>query len=88
MAQTKKPATTKKRTTRAAKATTPALRTFRRSDESTFITFSFTRQTLYWLIIAVMVVGLAAWVLYLQLQIIDIYNSIEINDDFDIQALR
>jgi hypothetical protein len=82
-ATTKRAASNKtvKRTATKATAAAPAMQSFRPAPaQGPFLTLAITRQTLYWMIIAVLVVGLAAWVLYLQMQIIDIYDSIEQNE--------
>lgn len=53
---------------------------FRPSREATpFMTFTFTRQSLYWLILSVLVLALGAWVMYLNVQIQDIYDQVELN---------
>ncbi|HXH04941.1 MAG TPA: hypothetical protein VNI82_00770 [Candidatus Nitrosotenuis sp.] len=83
MAQTTKKPAAKKKTTvtkKPSQKSATEMQSFKRADNDAFMTFTFTRQTLYWVIIAIMVVSLAAWVLYIQLQIIDIYNSIEVNN--------
>jgi hypothetical protein len=37
----------------------------------------FTEQTIYWLIIGVVVIALAAWVLSIQVQLNDMYDQID-----------
>jgi hypothetical protein len=55
-------------------------RSFRPSKENTpFMTFQFTKQSLYWLILSVLVLGLGAWVMYLNIQIQNIYDQVEMN---------
>lgn len=46
-------------------------------DDSDFISLRFTRQTLYWLIISVAVLGLGIWVAVLNYQIQSIYDKID-----------
>ena len=77
----KKPAVkAKSKTTRTKKPATQAVQSFRpsRSTEP-FFTFKDTRQTAYWLILSVIVIGLAAWVLQLNARIQSIYDQIEQN---------
>lgn len=73
----KAPTTTKKRVTRSkTKATT--VKSFRPAKaQSNFFVFQPSIQTVYWLIIGVLVVALAAWTLSLQIQITEIYDSID-----------
>ncbi len=42
-----------------------------------FMQAKFTEQTIYWLIIGVAVIALAAWVLSLQVQLNEMYDAIE-----------
>lgn len=42
-----------------------------------FLQAKFTEQTVYWLIIGVAVVALAAWVLSLQVQLNEMYDAID-----------
>jgi hypothetical protein len=84
MATTKKKSTAVK-TTATRKATAKAtkvapVRSFRRYDDTTpFMTFKFTQQSLYWLILSVIVLALGAWVMYLNVQIQNLYDQVEIN---------
>jgi hypothetical protein len=84
MATTKKKPTTAKATT-ARKTTTKRpkiapVQSFRRYDDSTpFMTFKFTQQSAYWLILSVIVLALGAWVMYLNVQIQNLYDQVEIN---------
>lgn len=77
---TKKTTTTKrKRTTKTTKKA-PEMKSFRVAKEDTpFFTFKLTRQTLYWLVLSVVVVAFTLWILKLQADIQDIYNSIDAN---------
>lgn len=66
----------KKRTVRAKKVA--AMRSFRVSKpETPFFTLSFTRQSLYWLVIGVITIVFTLWILKLQSDIEAIYDSIE-----------
>lgn len=70
----------KSKTASTKKPAAQAIRSFRpsRSTEP-FFTFKITRQTIYWLILSVIVIGLAAWVLQLNARIQSIYDQIEQN---------
>ena len=80
----KKP-TTRKTTTRKSssrKAVTtskkPAVRSFQRCEETQpFMTMRLTRQTIYWLIIAVLSIAFTVWVLKLQSDINELYSQID-----------
>ena len=66
----------KKRTQKA-----PAVRSLKLSKSQTpFMTMSPSRQSVYWLILGVVVIGFAAWILKLQSDIDSLYNSISAND--------
>lgn len=88
----KKPAAKRKTTTKAAttrkSSVKPAAKkqkevihqSFRPTKDSTpFMTFQFTKQSLYWLILSVLVLALGAWVMYLNIKIQDIYDQVELN---------
>lgn len=84
MATTKKKSTTAKATTTrkttAKKPKTVPAQSFRRYNDATpFMTFKFTQQSLYWLILSVIVLALGAWVMYLNVQIQNLYDQVEIN---------
>lgn len=65
----------------AKKTTTNTLRSFRPSAPTEpFFTFRITRQTIYWLILSVIVIGLAAWVIQLSVQVQAIYDQIDHNE--------
>ncbi len=54
------------------------VQSFRASKpEQPFMTFQITRQTIYWLILAVIVVSLAAWVLSISIKVQNIYDEID-----------
>lgn len=62
-------------------------RSFVRSKETQpFFVFRVTRQTLYWLILAVIVLALGVWVLVLNIRIQNIYDQIDANDNLVISA--
>lgn len=99
MATTKKATTTAKVTKAkkapvkksAPKAKKPAKvehRTLRRSTDNTpFFTLRLTHQTLYWLILAGLVIALAAWVMHLSGRIQDIYDQIDAADTGQVYVL-
>lgn len=80
-APTKKPATkTKSKAASAKKPAAVALQSFRPAKPTEpFFTFRITRQTVYWLILSVIIIGLAAWVLQLSARVQSIYDQIEQN---------
>jgi hypothetical protein len=78
----KKPTATRKVTTKkpVKKTKVVAERSFRPSQEKTpFMTFKFTEQSVYWLILSVLVLALGAWVMYLNVKIQNIYDQVEQN---------
>ncbi len=78
----KKPTMTRKSTNKPAakKQKIVAEQSFRPTKDSTpFMTFQFTRQSIYWLILSVLVLALGAWVMYLNVKIQDIYDQVELN---------
>jgi len=67
-----------KTTVRTKKAPVPEMRSFRAARVSEpFFTFRITHQTFYWLILAVLVVGLAAWVMSISIKVQHIYDQID-----------
>lgn len=80
----KKPTTKKSASTKAKASKTrqsPSVQSFRpTSSDTPFLTFRITRQTLYWFILSVVVLFFGLWIVKLQIQIEDIYNSIEFNN--------
>jgi len=67
-----------KTTVRTKKAVAPEMRSFRATSPSEpFFTFRITHQTFYWLILAVIVVGLGAWVLSISIKVQHIYDQID-----------
>lgn len=45
-------------------------------EQAPFLTFRFTEQTFYWIILLSMILALALWVYNIQLKTTDILNSI------------
>ena len=84
-AAAKKPTTARKTAPKssAKKAKIAEHRSFRPSvEKSPFMTFKFTEQSAYWLILCVLVLALGAWVMYLNVKIQNIYDQVEINTQF------
>ncbi len=78
----KKSTTTAKKTTARKKAPkkpkiVPMQSFHLYKDPRPFMTFEVTRQTAYWLVIAVISIAFTAWILKFQADINDIYNQIE-----------
>lgn len=82
------PAAAKKSTAKAAPKKTAAkrkvakkkvdLRSFHMcQDPEPFLNVRFSRQTIYWLVIAVLAIGFSAWVLSVQADINDLFDQIE-----------
>lgn len=44
-----------------------------------FLSTALTNQTFYWLIIAVIVLALGAWIVHLQIKINEVYDTIDAN---------
>lgn len=64
----------------AKKQKAAVVQSFRPSYESTpFMTFKFTTQSIYWLILSGLVLALGGWVMYLNVQIQEIYDQVELN---------
>lgn len=62
---------------KTTKGTASTMRSFRLSREpNPFTTFRVTRQTFYWLVFSIVVFVFAIWILNLQLQIIQLTDSI------------
>jgi len=69
------------RTTRSRKPATPEVVSFKLAPETArFLDLSFTRQTVYWIILLTFVSILAVWVLKLHLAVVEIYDTIEMNN--------
>jgi uncharacterized protein HemX len=72
------PKTVRKSTTK--KQPVVAEQSFRLAPEKVpFMTFNFTIQSAYWLVLSALILGLGAWVMYLNVQIQNIYDQIELN---------
>jgi len=71
MAARPKKATSKKQAHKGYKS-------FKKSERvEPFFTFRFTQQTLYWLILGLLVIGLGIWVMTLNMKVQAIYDQIE-----------
>ncbi len=80
---------TKKKTSSAKKTTEP--RSFRVSQPTgPFFSMQTSQQTVYWLILGVLVLGLGIWVTYLSMQVQQVYDRIDaINaDDTSMHMLK
>ena len=70
-----------KTSAKRAKASEQALRSFRRSPSAEpFFTIRINHQTLYWLILAAVVIGLAIWVLSISMKVQSIYDQIDVQE--------
>lgn len=80
--------TTPKRAKSSPKrAKAPVMRSFRVAQaEAPFFTFKLTKQTLYWLVLSAVVVAFTLWILKLQSDIEDIYNSIDATNNAVIEV--
>ncbi len=59
---------------------TSSVRSFRLVEsEEPFFTFSFTRESVYWLILGVVVIVFGLWIAQLQADIETIYDNIDAN---------
>lgn len=68
----------KSSTSVAARPASVTHRSFQRSANSAeFMRARFTEQTVYWLIIGAAVIGLAIWVLSIQVRLNDMYDAID-----------
>ena len=69
------PATKKKQPTKKKQS---EMRSFVRSPgPKPFVTFKFTQQTVYWLIIGGLVLGFGIWVMYLTVRVHSLYDDIQ-----------
>lgn len=69
-------ATKKKQT--AKKAT--HYRSFVRAEgPKPFVSFRFTQQTIYWVIIGMLILALGAWAMYLTVKVQNVYDLVEEN---------
>lgn len=77
---TKKPATAKKPASRAGakRPKKSTVRSLRPAPESeAFFVFRLSRQTIYWIVLGVIVVAFASWIYKLQSDIQAIYDQID-----------
>jgi len=66
-----------KTTTRASKAKAPAVQSFRISpSQQPFFTFKITKQTVYWILLLLVIVALQLWIIKLQLDIAVLSDSL------------
>ncbi|HEY0965039.1 MAG TPA: hypothetical protein VGE13_01010 [Candidatus Saccharimonadales bacterium] len=83
----RKAAPTKSRASKATAAHTRAkktktLRSFRIERQSTpFMTTATSRETVYWLILGIVVIAFTAWIMKLQSDIQSIYDSIDLSNN-------
>lgn len=78
MATTKKKTTTTKTTRKTKTAAHAPVKSFRVAKPATpFFHFDFTLQTVYWLILSILVISLTLWVMTLNMQIQDLYDQID-----------
>ena len=42
-----------------------------------FLSFQFTQQSVYWVILSILVLALGAWVMYLTLKVNQIYDDVD-----------
>jgi len=54
-----------------------ALTKNKKATQKRFMTFQFTTQTVYWLILMLLVLALATWVLQLTIQTQEIYDKVQ-----------
>jgi hypothetical protein len=72
---------TKKKTTSKSKRKTsikePAMKSFKMAKKDVpFLTTTVTKQTIYWAILMLTILGLEVWILYAQLNVIDATNNL------------
>ena len=76
----KAPLVRKKSQVKKASSKYQTIKSFRVSKpEQPFMTFSLTRQTVYWLVLGVVVIVFALWITKLQSDIQSIYDTIDMN---------
>ena len=79
MATAKKKPIARKVTKKAPKKL--GYRTLRQSKSDVpFMTFQLTAQSVYWLILSMLVLALGLWVMALNVRIENIYNQIDVNN--------
>lgn len=72
-----------KTTTMRVKSIAPKRAAAKTTPSSTFFTFRATHETLYWLVLGVVVVLMGIWVLTLTIRVQNLYDQIEINSAGD-----
>ncbi len=73
------PTAKKKPVKKTAKKTAAHQRSFVRSSETgPFMTFRVTHQTLYWLIICLLVLAVGVWALYLTARVNGLYDDLQL----------
>jgi thiosulfate reductase cytochrome b subunit len=78
------PTAKKKPIKKVAKKTVHDQRSFVRSKEAEpFFTFRTTHQTVYWLIISLLVLAVGVWVLHLTVRVDDLYNEVQTHSSSD-----
>ena len=77
----KKPTTARKSASKstAAKRLSLASQIGLRPEETDFMTFRVTRQTLYWLVLGLVVILFTVWLMKLQMDIQTLYDQIDAN---------
>ena len=70
-----------KTTTRASKAKAPTVKSFRISPSpQPFFTFRITKQTVYWILLLLVIVALQLWIIKLQLDIAVLSDSLLLSE--------
>lgn len=55
-------------------------------DDQPFMTFRITKQTIYWFILGVAIIGLIMWVMNLNMQVMALYDQIDQNNTLSSQT--
>jgi len=78
----KKRTTTKASTAKRTKAKRSAAKPFAlQTEERPFMSFQPTVQSLYWIILGIVVIAFTVWIMKLQSDIQAIYDNIDMNSD-------
>lgn len=76
----KKPVAKSAKATKTTRRKKSAVRSFKLSRQDTpFLTFALTIQTLYWTILSLAVLALGIWIIALQTRVNALYDQIETN---------
>ncbi len=94
--QSKSTQTPKKKTpakTHSANANKPQIQSFKACEEqSKFLEFKLTKQTVYWAVISAMILGLGLWIFKVQHDVYAIYDQIDLAIEQDsvsnLEAIR